>query len=333
MPNFKRALITGISGSGGSLLADYIVNNHPEVELHGISRWHSTTHNKNLEEIKDKIKVHECDLTDFGSIFTILKRISPDVIFHLAAFANVRASFETPLSVLHNNIMGTANLLEAIRLLGINPRVMVASTPEVYGQPKEKHIPITEECPLDIVNPYAVSKVTQDLLGEAWSKSFGLDIVRTRMFTYINPRREDLFATSFAMQVAKIEEGMQKELLHGNLNSTRAMIDAKDAMHAYWLAAEKGRKGEVYNIAGTKIITVGEFLDVLKKMAKCEIPSKEDPKLFRPIDVTMQIPCVDKFRRETGWEPKISFEESVRDLLEHCRKEVANEKLRKHEPK
>ena len=333
MPNFKRALITGISGSGGSLLADYIVNNHPEVELHGISRWHSTTHNKNLEEIKDKIKVHECDLTDFGSIFTILKRISPDVIFHLAAFANVRASFETPLSVLHNNIMGTANLLEAIRLLGINPRVMVASTPEVYGQPKEKHIPITEECPLDIVNPYAVSKVTQDLLGEAWSKSFGLDIVRTRMFTYINPRREDLFATSFAMQVAKIEEGMQKELLHGNLNSTRAVIDARDAMHAYWLAAEKGRAGEVYNIAGTKIITVGEFLDVLKKMAKCEIPSREDPKLFRPIDVTMQIPCVDKFRRETGWEPKISFEESVRDLLEHCRKEVANEKLRKHEPK
>ena len=333
MPNFSKALITGISGSGGSLLADYIVNNHPEVELHGISRWHSTTHNKNLEEIKDKIKVHECDLTDFGSIFTILKRISPDVIFHLAAFANVRASFETPLSVLHNNIMGTANLLEAIRLLGINPRVMVASTPEVYGQPKEKHIPITEECPLDIVNPYAVSKVTQDLLGEAWSKSFGLDIVRTRMFTYINPRREDLFATSFAMQVAKIEEGMQKELLHGNLNSTRAMIDARDAMHAYWLAAEKGRAGEVYNIAGTKIITVGEFLDVLKKMAKCEIPSREDPKLFRPIDVTMQIPCVAKFRRDTGWEPKISFEESVRDLLEHCRKEVANEKLRKHEPK
>ena len=333
MPNFKRALITGISGSGGSLLADYIVNNHPEVELHGISRWHSTTHNKNLEEIKDKIKVHECDLTDFGSIFTILKRISPDVIFHLAAFANVRASFETPLSVLHNNIMGTANLLEAIRLLGINPRVMVASTPEVYGQPKEKHIPITEECPLDIVNPYAVSKVTQDLLGEAWSKSFGLDIVRTRMFTYINPRREDLFATSFAMQVAKIEEGMQKELLHGNLNSTRAMIDARDAMHAYWLAAEKGRKGEVYNIAGTKIITVGEFLEVLKKMAKCEIPSREDPKLFRPVDVTMQIPCVDKFRKETGWEPKISFEETVRDLLEHCRKEAAKEKLRKHEAK
>ena len=333
MPNFKRALITGISGSGGSLLADYIVNNHPEVELHGISRWHSTTSNKNLEEIKDKIKVHECDLTDFGSVLTVLKKIGPDVIFHLAAFANVRASFETPLSVLHNNIMGTANLLEAIRLLGINPRVMVASTPEVYGQPKEKNIPITEECPLDIVNPYAVSKVTQDLLGEAWSKSFGLDIVRTRMFTYINPRREDLFATSFAMQVARIEEGLQKELLHGNLNSTRAVIDARDAMHAYWLAAEKGRAGEVYNIAGTKIITVGEFLEVLKRLAKCEIPSREDPKLFRPVDVTMQIPCVDKFRKETGWEPKISFEETVRDLLEHCRKEAAKEKLRKHEAK
>lgn len=330
MPNFRKALITGISGSGGSLMADYIINNHPDVEVHGISRWHSTTSNKNLEEIKDKIKIHECDLTDFGSILTALKRIMPDVIFHLAAFANVRASFETPLSVLHNNIMGTANLLEAVRLLGINPRIMVASTPEVYGQPKEKHIPITEECPLSIVNPYAVSKVTQDLLGEAWSKSFGLDIVRTRMFTYINPRRTDLFATSFAMQVARIEEGLQEELLHGNLNSTRAMIDARDAMHAYWLAAEKGRAGEVYNIAGEKIITVGEFLEVLKSLAKCEIPSREDPKLLRPVDVTLQIPCVDKFKKETGWEPKIPFEESVRNLLEHCRKEAAIEKSRKH---
>lgn len=333
MPNFKKALITGVSGSGGSLLADYIINNHPEVEVHGISRWHSTTSNKNLEKAKDKLKIHECDLTDFGSVLTILKRIMPDVIFHLAAFANVRASFETPLSVLHNNIMGTANLLEAIRLLGINPRVMIASTPEVYGQPKEKHIPITEECPLDIVNPYAVSKVTQDLLGEAWSKCFGLDIVRTRMFTYINPRRSDLFATSFAMQVARIEQGLQKELLHGNLNSTRTMIDARDAMHAYWLAVEKGRQGEVYNIAGTKTITIGEFLEVLKKMAKCEIPSRVDPALLRPVDVTLQIPCVDKFKKETGWEPKISFEESIRDLLEHCRKEAAMEKLRKDEPK
>lgn len=333
MPNFKKALITGVSGSGGSLLAEYIANNHPETELHGISRWHSTTSHDNLKAIEGKIKNHECDLTDFGSVLTTLKRIMPDVIFHLAAFANVRASFEIPLSVLHNNIMGTANLLEAIRVLGINPRVMIASTPEVYGQPKEKHIPITEECPLDIVNPYAVSKVTQDLLGEAWSKCFGLDIVRTRMFTYINPRRNDLFATSFAMQVARIEQGLQKELLHGNLNSTRAMIDARDAMHAYWLAVEKGRSGEVYNIAGTKIITVGEFLEILKKMAKCEIPSREDPKLLRPVDVTLQIPCVDKFKRETGWEPKITFEESVRDLLEHCRKEAAREKLRKDESK
>jgi GDPmannose 4,6-dehydratase/GDP-4-dehydro-6-deoxy-D-mannose reductase len=149
-----------------------------------------------------------------------------------------------------------------------------------------------------------------------------MKIIRTRMFAYINPRRLDLFATSFAMQIARIEAGLQKELAHGNLDSVRTLIDVRDAMESYWVALTKGKIGDVYNIGGPKTIMVGEFLDVLKKKAKCKIPARVDPGLLRPVDVTLQIPDVTKFQSETGWRPKYSFEESIEFLLEHCRKEI-----------
>ena len=320
---FKSVLITGITGSGGSYLADYIVENHPETEVHGVCRWHSTSSSDNLEKIKDKVHLHECDLLDFSSVLNALNESSPDAIFHVASHANVWAGFKTPLSVINNNIMGTANLLEAIRSADdIDPIVQICSTSEVYGQVDPKNVPITEDCPINPSSPYAVSKVTQDLLGYTYFRSYNMKVIRTRMFSYLNPRRTDLFATSFAMQVARIEAGLQEVLTHGNLESVRTLIDVRDAMGSYWEATVKGKPGEIYNIGGTTSITVGEFLEVLKKLANCEILSQKDPALLRPADVTLQIPDTTKFKMTTGWKPKFSFEESVEFLLNHCRKRV-----------
>ena len=184
---FKRALITGISGSGGSYLAEHIVNNHKEVEVHGIARWHSTTTSNNLENISNNVKIHECDLNDFSSILHVLKLVKPDVIFHLASHANVRAGFITPLSVIQNNVMGTSNLYEAIRSADLDPIIQLCSTSEVYGQVDHLDIPIKESCPLRPTSPYAVSKTTQDHLGFAYWKSYRMKIIRTRMFAYFNP--------------------------------------------------------------------------------------------------------------------------------------------------
>ena len=319
---FKRALITGISGSGGSYLAEHIVNNHKEVEVHGIARWHSTTTSNNLENISNNVKIHECDLNDFSSILHVLKLVKPDVIFHLASHANVRAGFITPLSVIQNNVMGTSNLYEAIRSADLDPIIQLCSTSEVYGQVDPLDIPIKESCPLRPTSPYAVSKTTQDHLGFAYWKSYGMKIIRTRMFAYFNPRRADLFATSFARQVALIEAGKQKELLHGNLDSVRTMIDVRDAMNSYWQAALYCEPGEAYNIGGPKVITVGEFLNILKNMAKTEIPTRVNPDLLRPSDVTLQIPDISKFVAATNWEAKYSFEESIEHLLNYWREKV-----------
>ena len=200
MSEFPRILITGITGSGGSFLAEYILSAYPKTEIHGVSRWHSTSSEKNISKIQNKVVNHECDLCDFSSILSVLKETQPDIVFHIASHANVRSSFSTPLAVMQNNVMGTINLLEAIHVLGIDPIIQICSTSEVYGQVAPENVPINEECPFNPASPYAVSKTTQDLLGFTYFQSYNMKIIRTRMFAYLNPRRSDLFATSFAMQ-------------------------------------------------------------------------------------------------------------------------------------
>jgi len=320
---FKKALITGIAGSGGSYLAEHIVQNQPKTEVHGILRWHSTTAQHNLAEVSGKVHLHECDLNDFGAVFHVMRRVKPDVIFHLAAHANVRASFDNPNAVLSNNILGTSNLLEAIRAAEIKPIVQLCSTSEVYGQVDPKNVPIKEDAPIQPSSPYAVSKVAQDLLGFTYFRSYNMQIIRTRMFAYLNPRRTDLFATSFARQVARIEAGKQEELIHGNLDSIRTLIDVRDAMEAYWVAVVYCEPGEVYNIGGTTSLSVGEFLDLLKKHSKVPIPSRQDPALLRPADVTLQIPDMTKFTKLTGWNPRHDFNDSVLHLLNYWRQRVS----------
>ena len=320
--NIRKVLITGITGSGGSYLAEYIVNNFNGVAVHGVARWHSTVASNNLEEIKNKVVVHECDLNDLSSVFRTLREVRPDAIFHLAAHANVRASFDTPNTVLSNNILGTSNLLEAVRMSEIDPVIQICSTSEVYGQVDPKHVPIKEDTPLRPASTYAVSKIAQDLLGRTYFVSYNMRIIITRMFAYLNPRRTDLFATSFARQVAMIERGLQKEIVHGNLDSTRTLIDVRDAMRAYWETIIHCDYGEAYNIGGTTTMKVGEFLEKLISLSATDIPIKLDPALLRPADVTLQIPSVEKFVKKTSWQPKYSFEESLEFLLNYWRNKI-----------
>ncbi|HYL87799.1 MAG TPA: GDP-mannose 4,6-dehydratase [Burkholderiales bacterium] len=324
MSGIKSALITGIGGSGGSYLAEYIVAHHPEVKVHGFARWHSSTQD-NLQNLRGKVAVHEVDLNDFGSVIAALQEVKPDAIFHLAAHANVRASFITPQTVLSNNILGTSNLFEAVRIAKLDPLIQLCSTSEVYGQVQPHEVPIREEQPMRPASPYAVSKVAQDLLGYTYFVAYKMRIVRTRMFAYLNPRRTDLFATSFARQVARIEVGLQKELTHGNLESVRTIVDVRDAMRAYWEALLHCKPGEAYNIGGTATMTVGEVLKRLIAMAKKPIPTRQDPALLRPADVTLQIPNVERFTAATGWKPKYSFDESLTHLLEYWRRRAAME--------
>ena len=312
---FKKCLITGITGSGGSYLAEHILSKDSKIKIFGIYR---SIGNKNLLKNK-RIKLFKCDLCDFNKTQKIIKKINPGVIFHLASTANVRDSFNSPRKTIENNSAITLNLLEVIRINKINPLVIICSTSEVYGKINKKDIPIKETKNIGPVNPYSASKAFQDLLSQIYSECYGLKIIITRMFSYTNARKNFLFQTSFAKQIADIEKGKKKILTHGNLNSVRNIIDITDAMEAYWIAAKRGRIGKIYNISGKKVISVGNYLKELKKLSNVKIKSKIDKKLLRPVDVTLQIADTKKFIKDTGWSPKISFEESMKKLLNECR--------------
>lgn len=309
-----KVLITGILGSGGSYLAEYILAEHPGTELHGFARWRT----RSDTAPREGITLHEVDLCDLSSIIRGLEKARPEVLFHLASHANVRACFDTPLAVFENNTRSTACLLEALRLTGQRPRFVMCSTSEVYGPVKSRDVPIKETCAIQPSNPYAVSKLAQDALAQCYHLCYGLPVVRTRMFSYINPRRSDLFSTAFARQIVRIERGEQKELLHGNLDSIRTLIDVRDIVTAYW-AALRCMSGEAYNIGGEEPLSVGDFLERLKTYARCPINARLDEQLLRPNDVTLQIPDVSKFKKATGWQPRYTLEQSIEHLMEHCR--------------
>jgi GDP-mannose 4,6-dehydratase len=318
---FRNVLITGINGSGGYYLAKYILDNFKSVNVFGLSRWRSGFSLSKNEDF-DKVKIIECDMNDFSSLARCLDTSSPDLIFNMASHANVKVSFETPLSVLQNNIFSTANLLEAIRLSGSKCLLVHCSTSEVYGKVKEDEIPITESTPIRPASPYAVSKTTQDLLCDVYFKSFGIKIIRTRMFGYINPRRDDLFATAFAKQVVQIENGKAEKLYHGNLESIRTLIGVRDAAESYWLAALHCDPGEAYNIGGLTPVKVGDCLKMLASLANKQINTECSENLLRPNDVTLQIPSSEKFLVKTNWKQRIPLNESLEFLLNFWRNKV-----------
>jgi GDPmannose 4,6-dehydratase/GDP-4-dehydro-6-deoxy-D-mannose reductase len=319
-------LITGITGMVGSHLAEYALQHHPEAEVHGLVRWRSPL--DNIRAILPRVKLHQAELRDLHSLVKLLREVRPDWIFHLAAQSYVTTSFDLPADTLHTNVIGTTNLLDAIRIVGIDPRVHICSSSEVYGQVTAEEVPITEKNPFRPASPYAVSKVGEDMIALQYFLSYKIKTLRTRMFTHTGPRRGPVFAESaFAKQIAEIEAGVQSGPVRvGNLHSVRTLADVRDAVRAYWMLMEKGEPGEVYNIGGEETMTIGELLDKLKGMAKCPIEHVVDPALLRPSDVTLQIPDIGKFKKATGWKPQISATQTLLDLLNYHREIVARDR-------
>jgi GDPmannose 4,6-dehydratase/GDP-4-dehydro-6-deoxy-D-mannose reductase len=314
-----KVLITGITGMVGSHLAEYLLSSFPEMEVHGLVRWRSPL--RNIQKVLPRIKLHQGDLRDLNSLVLLLREVRPDRIHHLAAQSYVDMSFTAPADTLNSNIIGTVNLMDAVRIVGINPRIHICSSSEVYGQVKPEEVPITETTPFRPASPYAVSKVGEDMIAFQYGISYKLDLVRTRMFTHTGPRRGDVFAeSSFARQIAEIELDRQKGPVRvGNLNSVRTLADVRDAVRAYKLLLDKCPAGEVYNIGGKETMTVGDILETLKSLARVPIEHVVDPARLRPSDVTLQIPDTSKFHGATGWQPKIPASQTLRDLLDYQR--------------
>jgi len=320
-----RVLVTGVTGFVGSYLVEYLLENHPDVEIYGQKRWRSPL--DNITHVVDKISLVDCDLTDAYSTSQMIKNVEPERVFHLAAQSFVPYSFNAPVVTLETNSIGTLHLLEAIRNTNIDPLIHICSSSEVYGQVNENEVPIKETNPLRPQSPYAVSKVSEDMISYQYFKSYGIKTIRTRAFTHSGARRGEVFVDSwFAKQIALIEKKKIEPIVKvGNLDSIRTFMDVKDTVRAYWLCLEHCNPGEVYNIGGKETMTIKEMLDMLLKMSTFEdkINVKVEKELLRPSDVTLQIPDTSKFKKLTGWDPKIPYSQTLRDTLDYWRTNIS----------
>ena len=319
----RRALITGFTGFAGSHLADYLLAEHPEVKVYGTYRWRSRR--ENIDHLGSSIELIEADLRDYTATRRMLQVTRPEMIFHLAAQSFVPSSWTAPDETLTTNIRSQTNLFEAVRELGLDPTIQIACSSEEYGLVKPEETPIKETNPLRPLSPYAVSKVSQDFLGYQYHQSYGLKVIRTRGFNHTGPRRGDVFVTSnFAKQIAEIEAGINPPVIRvGNLDAVRDFTDVRDMVRAYWLAVNKAKPGEVYNIASGNGITIRELLDRLLALSSAEVTIETDPERLRPSDVEILVGDASKFKADTGWEPQIPFEQTLSDILAYWREQLA----------
>ena len=335
----KKALITGITGMVGSHLADFLLN-YTDWNIYGVCRWRRPLDNVEhlLKKVnkKDRLFFDYADLNDEISLITVIQNVKPDYVFHLAAQSYPLTSFSAPLDTLNTNVLGTSRLLEALKIVmeadkHYKPIIHVCASSEVFGKIPANKKPsegINEECPFHPASPYAISKVGTDLLGRYYAEAYGMIIMTTRMFTHTGPRRGDVFHEStFAKQIAMIEAGIIEPVVKvGNLRSLRTYADVRDAVRAYYMLVTKNPiAGEYYNIGGSYTCEVGDTLNTLINLSKMKdiIKVEIDKERLRPIDADLQIPDCRKFKAHTGWEPEISFEKTMEDLLNYWRNRIA----------
>ena len=323
-----RALITGLTGFVGSHLLDRLIE-HTDWTIYGLVRWRSPLNNiqKHLPliEKKERLFLLNGDLRDSTSLEGALDVSKPDYIFHLAAQSFPKTSFSSPVDTLDTNILGTCRLLETVRARAPQSITHICASSEVFGRVPADQVPINEEARFHPASPYAISKVGADLLGRFYAEAYGMNVQTTRMFTHTGPRRGDVFAESnFAKQIALMERGIIPPQIHvGNLKSMRTWADVRDAVRAYhMLVTVDPTPGAYYNIGGTHSCTIGDMLQTLLKFTPLRPEIVEDKERLRPIDADLQIPDCAKFQDKTGWAPQITFEQTMKELLQYWRSEI-----------
>ena len=310
-----RVLITGASGFVGRYLSAYLLSKK-NVKVYGLIRARS----KN--SLMPGVIPVRADLLSKTSMLRLLRKIKPDRIYHLAAQSSVGRSWKEPKKTFEVNVGGTRSLLEAARLVCPGARILLACSADEYGASGRLYPKVPEDAPLEPLNPYGVSKLVQDLLGRHYFSIYGLPIVRMRAFNHVGPGQATTFVVaSFARQVADILAGRQKpEIKVGNLKVVRDFSDVRDVVRAYYLALEKGKAGEAYNVASGRPRRVADILQYYLRASSVKIKVYRDRTRLRASDIPRLVGDPRKLERATGWRPRIRFETTLCDILRHAQK-------------
>ncbi len=314
-----RILITGINGFVGGHLAAFL-RASGQHDLWGLTRRASAV-------VADGVTCVTADINDAAAVRQAVGAARPQVVYHLASQAFVPAAFRDPAATLQTNILGTLNLLLALLAECPDCRLVMVSSNEVYGLVTPEDLPIDENTPFRPGNPYAVSKLAQEMLALQYGQSHKLDVVRVRPFNHIGPGQDVRFvAPAFANQIARTEQGLQPPTMQvGNLAAERDFTDVRDMVRAYALVAEHGESGAVYNIGSGVPTSIQQLLDTLLAASRVPMTVVQDPARMRPSDVPVIRCDARRVRERTGWQPAIPLAQTLHDILDDMRQRVAAE--------
>lgn len=319
-----RALVTGIAGFAGSHLARYLLET-TDIEIHGVIHRHE----RRLQSLRTALHLHRGDLRNALWVSELVQEIQPDVTLHLAAWSDVGGSWHQPWTTYELNIQCQLHLLEALRRWTPTCRTLVVTSNEVYGLVQPTDLPIDEATPFRPNNPYGVSKIAQDMMALQYWYSHRLPTIRVRSFNHIGPdQADDFVASAFARQIAEIEIGLRApQVAVGNLDAARDFTDVRDVVRAYWLLLTHGQGGEVYNIGSGRSYTIRQLLDRLLAQSRVPVEVVVDPARLRPSDVPISFCDNQKLIAATGWQPQIDLDQSLGDLLNYWRANLAAAKV------
>lgn len=307
----KKALIIGINGFVGTYLSNELRNN-------GCVCYGADLNIENMNS--ENIQVVKLDILDKEMVKKVLSNINPDYIINLAAVSSVKLSWAIPQKTFEVNVTGTINILEAIKDLRLKSRLLLIGSSEQYGS-IDYSKSVSEESELNALNPYGISKETQEKLAIMYSKSYGIDVLMVRAFNHIGPGQGTGFVVpDFASQMVEIEKGNLEPVISvGNLSAERDFTDVRDVVRAYRFILEKGKSGEIYNVGSGNAIRIQDILEKLVAKCEIEIEVKIDTNKFRTVD-TPRIECNnEKLKRETGWSLKYSIDDSLKDIIDYWR--------------
>lgn len=318
--NRPKVLITGINGFVGSHLADLLAS-----EGYPVSGMALTRDLTPLSQVERQISVAYGDIRSRKDVENVLAEVKPDCIYHLAGSSFVPDAEADPRLVYEVNVLGTLNILEAVRSSHPSSKILIVGSGEVYGNVPEAALPVNEDYPLKPTSPYGVTKACADLVAYQYATAYQMDVVRVRPFNHIGPRQSEQFVcSSFAKQIVEIEKGIRKPILNiGNLETRRDFTDVRDVVKAYQMVMEKAHGGDVYNVGSGRAWKIGDIVKILiSESTVKDIKLQQQQVRTRSNDIPVMLCNAFKLERDWGWKPEICMEQTLQDLLDYWRKTV-----------
>ena len=278
-----------------------------------------------LEDIRGKVHLVECDVRYYQRVLDIIDDIKPDKIFHLAAQSYPTVSWHRPQETMDTNVNGTINIFEAIKYVrktdkNYDPVVVVACSSAEYGASlTPENTPVKEDTALLPLHPYGVSKVGQDLLSFQYYQNDKIRCIRARIFNTTGPRKTNDVVADFTHRAVEIEQKKINVLKVGNLQTKRAITDVRDLVNALILLSDKGIWGDVYNISGNKVYLINEIIPIIENYMGIKLPVEVDPKLLRPTDEPIIFGDSSKLKKDTGWEQTYAIDQTIKDMIDYIR--------------